>query len=148
MRHRLFPAFLASLLLLAGVMFAARQGVPARALTNCDTSEDAVNAAEQQMLDLINQARSQTGLGALKFSPALNRAAAWKSADGPSNGLGGGFSHTDSLGRTHLVRFRDCGYPYGGGENVAYGSTTDQTIFDIWMASPGHRANILLPGYR
>ncbi|KAI8048969.1 CAP domain-containing protein [Syncephalis plumigaleata] len=31
-------------------------------------------------------------------------------------------------------------------ENVAYGYATVKTTMDEWMSSPGHRANILIPG--
>src|SRR5512141_2071199 len=100
MPKRRLAAVTASLVLvavaLAGVSFRAVS--PARALANCDTAEDGITTSEQQMLDLINQARAQAGVGSLKLSAALNRAAAWKSADTASNGLGTGFSHTDSLG--------------------------------------------------
>ena len=34
------------------------------------------------------------------------------------------------------------------GENVAFGFTSAQSVLDAWMASPGHRANILRPEYR
>ena len=34
------------------------------------------------------------------------------------------------------------------GENVAYGYSSGQAVTDAWMASPGHRANILKPEYR
>ncbi|WP_300643490.1 CAP domain-containing protein [Nocardioides sp.] len=34
------------------------------------------------------------------------------------------------------------------GENVAYGFTKAGTLIKAWMDSPGHRANILTPGYR
>lgn len=34
------------------------------------------------------------------------------------------------------------------GENVAYGYSTGRAAVKAWMKSPGHRANILSPGYR
>lgn len=34
------------------------------------------------------------------------------------------------------------------GENVAYGFPSGQAVMVGWMNSPGHRANILTPGYR
>jgi hypothetical protein len=116
----------------------------ARALTNCTTTEDGLTAGELQMLSLINGARASAGLGALKVSPNLNRAAAWKSAD-PSGQLP--LSHTDSLGRAPFARGTDCGYPGGMAENIAWGYPTAQATFDAWMGSTGHRANILNPNY-
>ncbi|WP_182524042.1 CAP domain-containing protein [Nocardioides dongkuii] len=34
------------------------------------------------------------------------------------------------------------------GENVAYGFSSGTAVVDAWMASPGHRANILKKDYR
>ncbi|MEP6872041.1 MAG: CAP domain-containing protein [Anaerolineaceae bacterium] len=136
------------LLALFAVGTLPRGGTGAAALTNCTTAEDGINAAEQQMLTLINGARAAAGLGDLKFSPNLNRAAAWKSADSGSNGLGSGFSHTDSLGRGPTARAQDCGYASQAAENISYGSTSAQAAFDLWMGSTLHRANILMASYK
>ncbi len=136
---------LLSLALAAGIWVSAPG---AAAISNCDTDEAGINAAEQQMLDLINQARADANLPPLKFSPALNRAAAWKSADPSATGAGVPFSHTDSLGRDPVTtdparnRPMQCGYPAGAAENIAYGSSNPQMIFNMWMGSPGHRGNI------
>lgn len=134
-----------------------RGGSSASALTNCTTSEEGITAAEQQMLRLINDARAAAGAGVLKLSPNLNRSAAWKSADNGSNGLGTVFSHTDSLGRDPVrnparpnvaTRPEDCGYGTGAAENIAYGSTSPDVIFGMWMGSSGHKANILMASYK
>ena len=134
-----------------------RGGSSASALTNCTTSEEGITAAEQQMLTLINGARAVAGAGVLKLSPNLNRSAAWKSADNGSNGLGSGLSHTDSLGRDPVrnparpnvaTRPEDCGYGTGAAENIAYGSTSPDVIFGMWMGSSGHKANILMASYK
>ena len=125
-----------------------RGGSSASALTNCTTSEEGITAAEQQMLRLINDARAVAGAGVLKLSPNLNRSAAWKSADNGSNGLGTVFSHTDSLGRAPTARAQDCGYASGAAENIAYGSTSPDVIFGMWMGSSGHKANILMASYK
>ena len=125
-----------------------RGGSSASALTNCTTSEEGITAAEQQMLRLINDARTAAGAGVLKLSPNLNRSAAWKSADNGSNGLGTVFSHTDSLGRAPTARAQDCGYASQAAENIAYGSTSPDVIFGMWMGSSGHKANILMASYK
>lgn len=114
--------------------------------TNCQTSSAELDAAEQEMLRLHNQARAAHGLEPLTLSPTLSRAAAWKSAD--SSAVPPGFSHTDSLGRSPARRAQDCGYPTGAGENIAYGFPGVRATFDAWMNSDGHRANILSPYYR
>jgi len=105
---------------------------PAVALTNCDTSTAELDAQELQVVELFNQARAQNGLVPYKVSPNLSRAAAWKSADPSATGSGGyAFSHTDSLGRSHIMRARDCGYGSPGvGEDIAWGCGSAQTW---WM---------------
>ena len=135
----------------AGLAWTLHNTPTAQALTNCTTSEDGITAGEQQMLTLINGARAAAGLAPLKLSPNLNRSAAWKSAD--SSASGSSFSHTDSLGRSPFQRAVDCGYATGAGENIAYGYGGNdpagaQATFTAWMNSPGHKANILLAGYK
>jgi uncharacterized protein YkwD len=48
-----------------------------------------------------------------------------------------------NLGRV----MRRCGLR-AAGENVARGNVAPRRIVRMWMRSPGHRANILRPGYR
>lgn len=128
------------------VVFANR-AEPAQALANCDASTAEVSPVEQQMLELMNAERVRVGAPALKFSPNLNRTAAWKATDSTSSGPT--FSHTDSLGRSFFVRVAECGYPYGAGENLAYGSTSAAGTFNQWMTSPlGHREVMLNPRWR
>ena len=115
-----------------------------RAVVNCDTARADLDAGELQMLSLVNSARQQAGVPPLRPSSALNRAAAWMSEDIARTG---NFSHTDSLGRNPSQRARDCGYPWGAGENLARVSTSPQVTFEAWMQSPGHRANILAGFY-
>lgn len=119
---------------------------PAAALTNCDTTTAELDAVELEVIALFNQARAQNGgLAPLKASPNLSRAAAWKSADPSATGSGGyQFSHTDSLGRSHIARARDCGYASSNvAENIAWGFGSAQSVVTAWLNSPGHRAAIL-----
>ncbi len=121
----------------------------ASAITNCDTATAALDATELRMLELVNGARAAEGRGPLVSSASLNRAAAWKSEDAAKTGL----SHTDSLGRGPFQRMPDCGYPNSGlGENVGVGGgaslPSTEAMFNQFMASPGHRAAILLTNAR
>jgi uncharacterized protein YkwD len=118
---------------------------PARALTNCDTTDSALDAEEQAFLTLINQYRAQNGLVALQASNALNRAGAWMSRD---MGVYKYFSHTDRLGRNPSQRAANCDYPGGAGENIAAGYGTASAVFAAWKASSGHNANMLNSSYR
>jgi uncharacterized protein YkwD len=119
----------------------------AQALTNCSApaGEELLNAQEQQMLAALNDERTSRGIAALKPSPSLNRAAAWKSLD--SSAVPPAISHTDSFGRSPSERARDCGYPAGVGENAAWGYQAVQATVAAWMNSEGHRSNILNPSW-
>ena len=56
-------------------------------------------------------------------------------------------SHTDSLGRSPTERGRDCGYNGGVGENIAWGFSSAESVFNAWMGSAGHRGNLLNASY-
>jgi len=67
------------------------------------------------------------------------------------------FEHVGPRGQTPLARMRSVGYisssrvGYEVGENIAWGTlrlASPRAIVAAWMASPGHRANILDPRYR
>lgn len=139
-------AALAAALLLAGIF--ALPSRPASAVTNCSVSDSAVSldVEEAKFLQLINTYRAQNGLGALKASTNLNRAAAWMAQDLGANAY---FSHTDSLGRAPSTRVQNCGYPGGAGENIAAGTVQDtaQEAFTMWQNSAGHNANMLNGSY-
>ena len=96
------------------------------------------SATAQQMLNLVNQARAAAGLVALTLSAPLNDAANIRAREQVQ--IQG---HTRPNGESwHTVS------PLAYGENVAGGHTSVQEVFDAWMNSEGHRANILRPEYR
>ena len=134
-------AAVAGLALIAALSLAGR----AAAAGPCDPASASIDAAEARLLDLINDARAEAGAPPLLFSPALNRAAAWMSEHLASTGA---FSHTDGYGRSPSERARDCGYPWGAGENLARGSSSPDVVLAMWMESPGHRQNMLASYYR
>ncbi len=138
---RLTAVAIAALALgLAALAGGLERSTPARALTNCSTSTQALDSAEQELIRLINEFRAANGRQPLKPSPNLSRAAAWMSEDMVANGY---FSHTDSLGRSPFQRVRDCGYASSGaGENLAMAGSAS-TAFNLWLNSSGHRANML-----
>ena len=94
-----------------------------------------------QVLSLVNSERAKAGCGAVRSNTALQRAAQGHSADMAANDY---FSHTSKDGRTFADRIRAAGY--GGstiGENIAAGQSTASAVMRSWLASSGHRANIL-----
>jgi uncharacterized protein YkwD len=98
-------------------------------------------SVEQQVIDLVNQQRQQHGCSALVPSVPLSAAAYTHSEDMALRDL---FSHTGSDGSTMVSRAKAAGYSYSRlAENLAAGASTAEEVMNGWMASPGHRANIL-----
>jgi uncharacterized protein YkwD len=102
------------------------------------TSWERAQAAE--VLRLINAIRVGEGCAALKNVTALTAAAQGHSADMAANGY---FDHTSKDGRSPFDRMRAAGYPNGSAENIAAGQPNAAAVVGSWMASAGHRANIL-----
>jgi uncharacterized protein YkwD len=105
-------------------------------------------------LCLVNRARLAHGELALRLNPALQRAAQRHTE---SMAFGDYFEHIGPAGQTPAARMRAAGYissrraGYEVGENLAMGTlwlATPRAIVSGWMASPGHRANILDPRFR
>ena len=102
-------------------------------------------AAEDHMLQRINQARAQVGLSPLHSDPLLQQAAREHSADMYKRRY---FSHQTPDGKTPYDRLHDLRFHYvTAGENLAFAADVD-TAFDSLMQSPDHRANILNPDFR
>ncbi len=113
-----------------------------------------VEQVRTAVLCLINQERERHGEVALTPNAKLARAAQQHSRDMANEDY---FSHIAPGGQTPLDRMRASGYlpssqdGYVVGENIAWGTmwlATPQSIVSAWMASPGHRANILDGTYR
>ena len=100
---------------------------------------------ESEVLDLVNVQRAAQGLHPLSVNNNLATAARDHSED---MGLQGYFSHTSLDGRTVPDRITATGYFYNTyGENIAGGQPIPEDVIDAWMASSGHRANILNPNF-
>ena len=100
----------------------------------------------QQVVALVNVERSRAGCGPVSVNAALRRAAQGHSDDMASRDY---FSHTSPDGVTFAERIRAAGYDGGAiAENIAAGQTSAKEVMRAWMASPGHRANILDCAYR
>jgi uncharacterized protein YkwD len=105
-------------------------------------------------LCLVNRERAVHGERPLHANARLRRAA---QAHTESMAVGDYFEHVGPRGQTPLARMRNAGYisssrvGYEVGENIAWGTlslATPRAIVAAWMASPGHRANILDSHYR
>lgn len=101
---------------------------------------DDLTANEQQLLDLTNQARANSGLPMLRIDPRLCRAARLHSAN---------MARFNSMshyleGRSHQNRTAEAGYPSGMvAENICASQRDPQSAVYTWLNSSGHRANML-----
>jgi uncharacterized protein YkwD len=117
----------------------------------CESANDPRASAAAQIRAvacLINHARAKERRGQLADSALLTRAAALKGRQVASCG---DFSHTP-CGTDFAATFRRAGYRYASvGENLyagPWGRVTARDVVLAWLRSPGHRANMLSPGFR
>lgn len=100
----------------------------------------------QHVVDLTNEERLEAGCAPLNVSLQLVTAAQGHSEDMASNDF---FSHTGSDGSLPWDRMEAAGYEWReAGENIAAGYSTPESVVAGWMASDGHRANILRCSYQ
>lgn len=93
------------------------------------------------IVNLANAARVENGLGELKTSSLLSRAAQNKANDMLARQY---FAHNTPDGETPWTFIKAVGYSYTtAGENLAIDFTQAENVQSAWMNSPGHRANIL-----
>jgi uncharacterized protein YkwD len=101
---------------------------------------------EQALFALTNQARASAGLSTLKWDSTLASIARWRSQDMIDNNY---FSHTIPGVGTVFDEMTSRGYCYKvAGENIGWNSgypddSATAQIQQMFMNSPGHRANIL-----
>jgi uncharacterized protein YkwD len=97
-----------------------------------------------RVLELTNAERQNAGLAPLELSPALQDAARGYSEVLANSNC---FDHTCGPVPNFAERDGQAGYTDWTdiGENIAAGFPTPEAVVASWMASPGHRANILSP---
>ncbi|NND73849.1 MAG: CAP domain-containing protein, partial [Ilumatobacter sp.] len=107
----------------------------------------APTAAEQAVLDRTNAERSQRSLAPLAYHPDLAAAAEMHGLDQRHKPCGNGsLSHTGTDGSNTGDRIARTGLRVRTwAENIACNFETAEAVVAAWMASPGHRANILNP---
>ena len=93
-----------------------------------------------QILARVNAERAKAGCKAVVLDARLTAAAAGHAQDMATNDY---FSHTSRDGRSFVERITAQGYPVPRSENIAAGQPTVSAVMDAWLASAGHRANIL-----
>ncbi len=111
-----------------------------------------LNSFEVGVLQKLNLARSEHGLGPLRLSMRLTTAADAHTVEMASAGY---FDHSSRNGTPFWKRvsqwYGNSGYDFWTvGENILWSSPnlTPGRAIALWMASPEHRANILSSQYR
>jgi uncharacterized protein YkwD len=99
-------------------------------------------ALENEVLRQTNVARAANKCAPLAMDPRLLAAARLHSADMAQNDY---FSHTGLDGKGPDARMKAAGYDISGGwaENIAEGYPTPDAVMTAWLASPGHKQNIV-----
>ena len=110
------------------------------------TLESGVRNYEKEVIRLVNQIRTERGLGTLTEDWELSRVARIKSQDMKDNNY---FSHTSPIYGSPFTMMKNFGISYrSAAENIAKGQKTPQAVVNAWMNSSGHRANILNKSYK
>ena len=105
-----------------------------------------LETVRQQLLDRVNEERKRRRLGPLRPNRTLSSAAQTYADRMMREGF---YGHVSPRGDTVLERVQASGYdPELTGENLASGQPTAEQAMDNWMASKGHRDNILEPSFQ
>lgn len=108
-----------------------------------DSQAPVMSQRERSLLSIVNEVRGANGLRPLRVDVALNRVAR---------------SHSATMIRTNVFTHGSMAARLAGsgargpmfGENLAWGvgaGGSARSLVRGWMASPGHRANLLRPGW-
>ncbi|MEM9909028.1 MAG: CAP domain-containing protein [Cyanobacteria bacterium P01_D01_bin.44] len=93
------------------------------------------------LLSLTNDARASAGLDPLTFSYQLGQSAQTYAKEMADNDF---FSHTGLNNSTFGQRIAGADYKFSAiGENLGAGFSTPEGVVNGWLASEGHRKNIL-----
>ncbi|MFJ4720237.1 CAP domain-containing protein [Streptomyces luteogriseus] len=106
---------------------------------------DGLAGTAAAVIDLTNRERTRHGLPPLSANPLLTTAAQAHSADMVARAF---YAHTAPDGSRPWDRAAAAGSTRRSvGENIACGQRSPADVVEGWMNSPGHRANILTPGF-
>ncbi|MBR4019065.1 MAG: CAP domain-containing protein, partial [Clostridia bacterium] len=99
------------------------------------------------VLALVNSYRSSVGLSSFKYSSAMQKAADTRAKECASS-----FSHTRPDGSKAYTALTERGISFTAfGENIfaasGMSSVSAEYVVEQWMASQGHRENILRDGF-
>jgi uncharacterized protein YkwD len=102
-------------------------------------------AKVDEAIAVANDIRRQNGLTAFATDPLLNAVAQAHAEDMLRRHF---FDHDTPEGVTPFRRMELAGVSFrAAAENIAMGTTDPRKVFDMWLASPGHRRNLLNKTY-
>jgi len=96
-----------------------------------------------EVIRLVNEERAKKKLPPLAYEPSLLPIADLRARECSEL-----FSHTRPNGDPWSTAFTELGVFGHRGENLAYGQKSPAKVVAAWMASPGHKANILNEKYQ
>jgi uncharacterized protein YkwD len=130
----------------------AAAGILAASATATSPSETSLRGLNHDVLAAVNTFRAAHGLGHLRESRALDRAARAHSLEMGSDGY---FAHSSADGTAFWRRIRHYYVArnhshWSVGENLLWSSPSVSAAgaMNMWIASPGHLANLLTPRWR
>lgn len=110
-----------------------------------DSSISEIDRIANETARLVSFERAKVGLSSLTIDSQLSKIATIKAEDMNQNNY---FAHTSPTYGAPWDMAKHFGYSYRSfGENIAYGQLTPDDVVKAWMASPGHKANILGSSY-
>jgi len=138
LKHHVLAGYSLILIMVKALVLSAYVLLPAASVySSAVTAENVVR--------LTNAARAALGMEDLRVDDRLARAAAGKAEDMVINSY---FAHTSPAGVTPWSWIRGQGYAYlYAGENLAVHLFSAEGVHEGWMASPGHRDNIVSSKY-
>lgn len=106
----------------------------------------ASNISIQEVVNLTNKKRAESGLSALSLNQTLSNAAYVKGVDMINKDY---WAHVSPDGTQPWTFFKNAGYKYKfAGENLARDFSNATDAVNAWMNSPTHRDNILNSKYK
>lgn len=136
-RRRATTAVVAAL---AGTTLAGTTLLMSTAPTAAAATLPSLSVLQAEVNSLTSVARKKAGCAPLVLNAQLSLAAQRHANDMAAKKY---FSHTSKDGTTWINRIKAAGYAKPGGENIARGYATPTAVVNAWLASPGHKANIV-----
>lgn len=101
----------------------------------------------QSLCELVVRFRARYGLGPVKLDLTLDLAAQFHAEDMSARNY---FDHVSPEGTRvsgRVANYSSAGSFSNLSENIAVGSSSAETIMNLWINSPSHRANLLDPAF-